>query len=79
MKSLKELFEELKRIFSYDDRAHSCTRKQPHKSLEAAEKTCAKILAKKGKVLEAYKCRHCEFWHIGKPFEKKEKVFKIEL
>lgn len=47
------------------DQKNSCKGKVKHQTLEAAW-TCAKRFQKKrGDKMEAYKCRYCDFFHIG--------------
>ena len=47
------------------DRASSHDGKLQHKSLEDAEKAAKSFSEKKGQLFEGYKCRHCEFYHVG--------------
>jgi hypothetical protein len=47
------------------DKRQSCLGKIPHKSLDDAQKCADSFFIDKGEEMDAYKCRHCEFWHIG--------------
>jgi hypothetical protein len=47
------------------DKDVSCTDKVKYGHRETAEKAVVKMEKKGSKPLEAYKCRHCEGWHIG--------------
>jgi len=49
------------------DRKISCTRKVSHSTEADAQKAAAAFGKRKRAVFEAYKCRHCEFWHVGSP------------
>lgn len=48
------------------DGASSCHGKQPY-SQQSAEKAAIQMAIKKKEPFEAYKCRHCENWHVGHP------------
>ena len=47
------------------DRQRSCEQKQAYKSEATAVKSAQAMQEKGHGALEAYKCRHCPFWHIG--------------
>lgn len=49
------------------DREASCVGKQGHRDFEGATKAAESASFRKGEPFEAYKCRHCEFFHIGHP------------
>lgn len=48
------------------DGASSCTKKVKYRE-ESARQAAVDMAAKKREPFEAYKCRHCEGWHIGHP------------
>lgn len=48
------------------DGASSCHGKVKYSESSAA-RAASKMLAKKQEPFEAYKCRHCDGWHIGHP------------
>lgn len=51
-----------------------CLGKVPHKSELAAKYALEAMPAKQRNILNYYKCRHCNFWHIGRtkdPFGEK--------
>ncbi len=52
------------RLSHNSDRRRSCYKKVPH-SKESAENTALEMIKRTGERLESYKCRHCEFWHVG--------------
>jgi hypothetical protein len=44
----------------------SCIRKRPIDNKKAARDHAAALTKlHRGKKLEAYKCRYCQFWHVG--------------
>lgn len=54
------------RILGGIDGASSCKGKQRYSELSAM-RAATKMAQKKREPFEHYKCRHCEFWHIGHP------------
>lgn len=48
------------------DGASSCHGKVKYREA-SAHNAAVKMASKKGESFEAYKCRHCDGWHIGHP------------
>lgn len=48
-----------------EDRRHSCERKV-ELSESNAWRAATRMAAKHGRPFDAYKCRHCEGWHVGR-------------
>lgn len=48
------------------DKYFSCTNKVDYKSKETAERAVVEMKEKARNVLEAYPCRYCGGWHIGR-------------
>lgn len=49
------------------DGQSSCKGKLKHKTQEGAMKAASRMAQKTHEPFETYRCRHCEFWHIGHP------------
>lgn len=62
---------EVYRINPNDDRRRSCHRKNPHDTMKEAETAADEMTHRLGEYIEAYKCRHCDFFHTGHAFEPK--------
>ena len=48
------------------NKAASCKGKQRY-SRTASEMAALRMAQKRREPFEAYKCRHCDFWHVGHP------------
>lgn len=50
------------------DRSFSCERKVKYNTEATALKVADHMTEKKNETIEAYKCRHCDGWHVGHAF-----------
>jgi hypothetical protein len=53
------------RISENADRIRSCKNKVKHASETEAENAAHELAQRRDETYDFYKCRHCEFWHIG--------------
>ena len=63
-------FSIFKKFFSLEiqlpeDKDISCEGKVRYGHEETAERAAYAMMGKGSKILEPYKCRHCDGWHIG--------------
>lgn len=69
----------MKELMGKIDHGASCHGKFKHPSAEKAERSAAHMAEKKKEPFEAYKCRHCDGWHVGHPKFWKAKPFNTEF
>lgn len=53
------------RLNENSDRRRSCVKKVQYDSEQSAEIAVIEMEHRLDEDFEAYKCRHCEFWHVG--------------
>lgn len=53
------------RLNKNSDRKRSCAKKIPYDSEESAQVAAKEVFDRIGDSMDAYKCRHCKFWHTG--------------